>query len=412
MKFETTTGEITTTIKNAISCATGGKPDYPDANSVTLIVSKGTLTLQANNGSSAITYSVPVTVETEGKATVKAKEIMDSLSSFKKDEVLVFSITKTHFVISQKSDMEQEQTMPLAPKDVQMPNIASDFGKTVNLKREVLANCIDKVSFAIGIERLRPEFHQWVLRFYPNRVRAVCGDGSRFASYELEGANIVEAEKPFSILVHRDHNDVLLKTVTTATSDFVTIREHAAKDDEDAISNQICVSFDSTTLILFGHDPGAKWPNEDKFLTRKSPCRYVFDTDGEFNLIYKGIQATNNDDVRRQSAVHSTSLTPDLSKSILNLVAEHAMTSKRKLKIVNMDIPSSFAFSCQSSFLGDIARNAEGNVQVEMLDEKQPAVVRFFAGDKVADAPIYRVNDTNGTKEQYTIFFTAYNKKK
>lgn len=416
MKFQVKNGEFQKELASVMVCSrTGVKSEYPDAGLITIKATSGELIRMANNGNVAM-FNNGVSADLEyqsvkdGSFTVIANDLESTLLSFAKGDTLTFESDGNSVRITTSADDEEVQILPTHKGDVAMPEIAVNFGKTVKLRRSVFQRAMDKILYAVGTEKWRPEFHYWMLRMAPKHLRAVAGDGTRFAVYEIDGENTVETDSDVNVVIHRDHKDVLQKIVAATSTDWLTIQEYARKGDSDTFGNQTIVTIDDLKMVLVGHDPRVKWPNEARYLDRKNTMKVVL-CSSEWELDLKGILATNNEDIRKNNQVHYTTLTFDVTKKSVSAVTEHTMQSKRRFRLEDAQGEAQ-TYKCASIYLKEMMQYAEGgNIQFELLDEKSPAIARCYAGDGVQDTPIERVNSTAQTKEQYTMFFVPFVKK-
>jgi hypothetical protein len=234
--------------------------------------------------------------------------------------------------------------------------------------------------------------------------------------YEIEGDNIVEASKPTTLLIYKDHNQALLKALSLVDGEKVEIKEFANSKNADGVSDQFVLTAGTATIFLVGHDPRTAWPDENIFLKRKNKYRFVTRS-AEWVKEMAGVWATNNEDIRKQNITHVTVLSFDTKKGVLTMKTDNTMKAVRKVKIldsfVDSGCPETVEFKCETSVLRDAILKADGaNLQMELDEPTKPMILKYYAGDQLADGPLYRLNSAAGTKEQYFQFFTAYNKKK
>lgn len=399
---------------------TGAKREYPDAFKVSLTAKQDGIIAEAHNGNVAITNllkdqtNLDYVHAADGSVTVNAKDLLNTLSSFATDEVVDVSLNGNELVFVPQSDAEKLQTVPSEVRQIEMPKVATDFDSEITVNKGSLIEAANSVLFAIGFEKFRPEFLYWKLLVEPKKMRAVCGDGGRFPLYEIEGDNIVTAKKATTFLIYKEQNPALLKVLGTVDTETVDIKEFTNSKGADGLTDQFVIKVGSATVVLIGHDPGIKWPDETAFLTRPNTHKFVTKA-ADWNKEMVGVWATYNEDVRTQNVVHTTTLLFDTKKGLVYLKAENTMKSVRKVKLLDSVVPEgsdTIEFKCVTSILRDCIKQASGNIQMELIDPAKPMVVKYFAGDKVADGALHRTNTSTGTKEQYVMFFGAYNKKK
>ncbi len=342
--------------------------------------------------------------------------MLNTVNSFALNETLRITLngTELEFRSSAVTDAEPaEQTLPLDNADVVVPALASEFDKEMTVRRDVLVNAMNKILFSIGFEKFRPEFLYWIMRVKNGNLRAVCGDGARFAVYEIDGDSVVKTKKPFDLCVHKDQTPVVQKIFSLFPDDEVTIQSYA-RGDNDSLMDQIVMKVGSATMILVGHDPGVKWPNESKFLERENSFKYVTAA-SDWELIMKGVMATYNESMKKTNQIHPVQTIFNGEEKIVNVITNAQMKANRKIKLrdAKFDGESKIDFTCVSSYVADMLKHAgpDDAIQIEFTNDKAPAVFRLFASDTVTDGPIQKVNAATDTKEQYTLFFAAYNRK-
>lgn len=400
---------------------TGVKREYPDEAKVSLTSTQDGLVVEANNGNVAVKNvlkdqnNLDYAFSAAGSITVSTPDLLNTLKSFDKDDVLDVELKGTELYFVPQSDTEKSQTLPSEVRQIEMPKATSVFEKEAVVSKAALIEATNRTLFAIGFEKFRPEFLYWKLHVEPKRLRVVVGDGGRFPFYDIEGDNVVTATAPTTLLIYKEHNPALLKVISGMESETVTFKE-SVRGSDDGVPDQIVVTGGSLTATLIGHEPGTKWPDEQAFLARPNNYKFITrSTDWEKEMA--GLMATNNADIRNQNITHITLMTIDFKKGLITLKSDHMMKSVRKVKIVDSWVndgnPEVVEFKATTQILNDMVAQAKGcNLQMELADGIKPMVVKYFAGDVVADGPFHRTNTAAGTKEQYITVFGAYNKKK
>jgi DNA polymerase III sliding clamp (beta) subunit (PCNA family) len=422
MKFQAQLSGLRSAFEPAILVAnTGVKRDYDDGFKISFSADADKLHVEANNGNVAIVSPALDLAEIQyqshaaGSATVNATDLAKSLDSFASDEIVQFELSGTMLEIRPLSDLEQVQAMPTEANAVAMPNATSSFNHEIEVKRETFIYAMKKVTYAVGTEKFQEKFLYWVFRIKKNAFRAACGDGGRFAIYEIEGADVIKSDAEFNIHVSKEHNAVLQKLLELGNSDKVTIREYS-KGKDNAVPDQIVVSIDGVTVTLIGHNADITWPDESIFLNRASNFKYITAL-SDWEQPLRGINATNNDTLRQQSQPHYANLTFDAAKKVIIVKADQFMKSLRKTRIKDSwddgtDM-GDFSFNCLSQYMGDMFKYGDSgdSIQIEIVAANKPAVIRYYAGDKVADGPLYKTNATTGTREQYVMLIAQTPKK-
>ena len=412
MKFQVRLSGFLHGLLPAVTTATTGiAREYSDGEKISITANGNDLFVDANNGNVALRNSLTAVADidfkpaSDGCVTVKAVDLKSLLEAYCSDEDVTFETVNNELIITPESDPDQKSSMPFDTKLVVMPDPAVAYEKEVEISRETLTNAMRKVVFAVGDEKYKPAYLYWVLRIRKDGFRVAAGDGSRFSVYEIAGANVVKTQEEFNIHVSKEHDAVLQKLLESGKDDNVTIREFGSNP---ALA-QIVFTFDTITMTLIGHDPGIKWPDENKFVNRKNNVKYI-SAMSDWEPVLKGVQATYNEDARQAAKPHYCLLTFDPVKNAINVKAEHTLKTTRKVRIQDSLIADggdgNVTFNCVSKYMGEMYKlSSPGDrIQMEFSDPSKPVVVHFYAGEKVADAPLYKDDATKQTREMFLLF--------
>ena len=307
MKFQVRLSGFLHGLLPAVTTATTGiAREYSDGEKISITANGNDLFVDANNGNVALRNSLTAVADidfkpaSDGCVTVKAVDLKSLLEAYCSDEDVTFETVNNELIITPESDPDQKSSMPFDTKLVVMPDPAVAYEKEVEISRETLTNAMRKVVFAVGDEKYKPAYLYWVLRIRKDGFRVAAGDGSRFSVYEIAGANVVKTQEEFNIHVSKEHDAVLQKLLESGKDDNVTIREFGSNP---ALA-QIVFTFDTITMTLIGHDPGIKWPDENKFVNRKNNVKYI-SAMSDWEPVLKGVQATYNEDARQAAKPHA-----------------------------------------------------------------------------------------------------------
>jgi DNA polymerase III sliding clamp (beta) subunit (PCNA family) len=397
---------------------TGAKHEYPDALKTSLTISKDGVKAEAHNGNAACSNiifaqsNLNFAFVEDGVATVTTKNLNNVLQSFDKGETLDFELKGGEIEVRPQSDAEKLQTIPTEAREVEMPILSTKFSKTVKVNKPLLNQAIRQVMWAVGGEKMQPQWFYWTLRFRKDLVRTAAGDGGRFAIYDVTGDNLMTAKGDIDILIYKDQNPALAKVLESNDADAVEINEYI-RGDNDTVSDQIVLKMDELTLVLVGHDPGSSFPNEDKYVKRTAAFSFITDV-SVWAKEFAGIKATIVKEIRDTNDVHCTAMNFDTKKKILTLKVDGPMKAVRKIPIIDLKVPADcpdvVSFSCETANLRDMVDHVDGTFQMELTaDLTKPMIVRYWADKTVSAGPLYRVNQSAGTKEQFLVFFAAYN---
>lgn len=414
MKFSAKQSDILRALEPVMMVSTTAtEKEFADVGSISLDSTAKGFTGTAYNGKAAIESSLTenYTFGSAGSVTVNTVDFRNTLVSFSPDEILDFEVVGTQLNISLQSDAEQLQSLPTQLRSIDMPKFAEEYTKKVVVKRDRLLHAVNKVSNAVGSLKFQAQFFYWIARFYPDRIRTVAGDGSRFIVYDVRGSGLAETDKEVSMVVHKDLNPLVQKLLALKTADMVTFAEYVRENEEPGAPTQTVFEVGTARLMLLAHDPTVKWPNEQKFLDRKNPMK-ITTAAAEWVFPLKGIEATYNADVVKANKIHPAKLVIDFEKKIITIEAESTMKAKRKLRIadVSTEGQATVEFNCVSEYLSDMLAltNGEEFMQLELQDNRAPLVCRYYAKEIVTEN-IGR--DGSEIHDECTMFFASYNKK-
>jgi len=347
----------------------------------------------------------------DGDVVVSSKDIKDTLSSFRSDDLLLVEIKNaksggSEVCICRDQDNSEYQTLPIINVPINMPPTPKNFSKTLTIRRDIFLRGINKIFFAVGFEQERERYLYWVLRSFKDHVRFVAGSGARFAAMDFEGSNIV-SEEGLSFLMPKEQTAVFSRVLSNLDDESLTVAESKGGD-------QIFMSTSSCEMVLVGLRPGIKWIDENILMDVDYPVRYITAVD-DWSYAGRGTLATYDEILKNQRRPHRAHVIANSSSNTITIETSEKMRSCRKVKIIDSDIgkEKDMEFNVSSVFLYEISRNADdqsGKIQIEFTPSEngkyRPVLVRFYASDKVEDRKnIVSVNKSLGTKERFTLFF-------
>lgn len=402
---------------------TGVKRDYPDEGVIMLTADTKGINAQANNGWVAITnriaeqQNLEYECEDAGTVAVQSQAFLGALGNFSPSDEIIFEKRNHELFMFNKDDAEIFESLPLAQKPVDMPADAPSYGNVVKMDRELLIKGMNKVIFAIGWEKYRAEFLYWIMRIDNDYVRFACGDGGRFSIYEYTGAGKIDSTGKTDICLFREQTkDVFPKILPMMIGDKVSFSIYNSENNSDTVADQVAVECGPTRMVMVGHDPGVKWPNEDIFLTRPNTYKITMAL-ADWEIPVRGMLATYSEDIKATHGSHVATLDFDFDKKLMYVKTDGQMKSQNKIKIrdcvLGSDVDKKLSFTVTSQFLGEVYKygSKEGRVQMELAASNKVALVKYFAGDAVCDQPLVNVNPTTKEEEKYTIFFGPKSKK-
>ncbi len=414
MKFTVNVGEFVNLFKPVFDCASiKALKEYPLQNVATFKATEKGLIGVSNNGMSAIEISQDNRREFNwncsevGSFTVKASELLTSVTSFPEDKRIVFTTEENSVTMALENDLEEFQTVS-SLKDESTINYSSNCKKVIDIDRKHLLNTIDKITYCIGFRYFEPQWLHWVLRYNKEGYRGTCGDGSRFASHSLKGPEIVKSNKEGNLFVHKNQNVILKKLLEWCDDTFISIHE----DKSSKKDNYALIETKNAKLMLYGHDLNTEWPDEGKFLNRENHVKVDININ-DFNWALKGLFAAKTDDMTEYRAIMDF----DLEKKVL-LLKSNSNKTQRKVPIVDLKTTGTkktVNHVCIASYLNDVIKNANSsNIQFEFIEPKDPNkkpvfIARYSDSSVIVEPKPTFKNDTAQTEETYEVIVAFTN---
>lgn len=470
MKFKAKVRGLLAGLEPAITVSTKGtSKDYRLAHFITLNISEDGILVSADGGRMSVTSRLDALNQntlgfeclTPGSVTIRALDIRKMLQSFNPEDEILFELRASSGADTEADadqddspktpvpdregmneqenqtldassemvdgDKEQEsildsghevactllsdetelQTLPCA-----VFSIESTLQEPVNpdselkIRRDVFVSAANRIAFAQGYQEFRPAYLYWVIRAGKNSVRFVAGSGGRFAVLDVNGDNITNATKRQNILVPNWVTPAMVDVFGKMAGDYMSFY---------AGERQIVIRCGQIEAVISQIDPNIKWPDENLLLNRSNKLKFTTRLGNWMNAV-KGISATYSEDIKKQRHVHTASITCDPKTKMLHAKSNDQLKSNRKVSIDDVwssNGSSPFTFKCVSQYLGEAIKNGDENeyVQVEADTESSPIIIRYHAGEKVAEANEFnKMNEVLGVTEQYTIFFAPRTK--
>lgn len=417
MKFTVNVGEFVNLFKPVFDCASiKALKEHPLQDIVTFKALPKGLTGISNNGMSIIEVYQENKREfnwncsEEGLFTVKASELLTSVSSFPETKKIIFTSDENSVTMTLSDDSEEFQTVSSLKDDVVVNSIldSDNNKKVVEIDRKHLLNTIDKIIYCIGFRYFNPEWLHWVLRYKKDGFRGICGDGSRFAAYTISGPEVIKTNKEGKLFVHKNQNAILKKLLEWSDDSFVSIYENKSSKKD----NYVLIETKTAKLMLFGHNLDTEWPDENRFLDRENHAKINININ-DFNWALKGLFAAKTDDMTEYRAIMDF----DLDKKVL-LLKSNSNKTQRKVPIVDCKTTGTkriINHVCIASYLNDVIKNANSsNIQFEFVEPKDPSkkptfVARYSDASVVVEPkPVFK-NETAQTEEIYEVIVSFTN---
>ena len=356
--------------------------------------------------------------KSSGQVCSSAVDLFNVLDSFAPTDNLIITLSDNdgtkELLVKLESDEEQYQTLPCFSKLVDLPKKADNFAKVIKIRKSVLMYGLDKVGFAAGIEKEKPQYYMnLVMNTSSDSIRFSAGSGARHAILDIEGDKIFTA-KPVksSVILSKNYMPVVTKALQTVGDGDITISESKKKQQDAPF--QILIEADPYEIIIVGVDPSLQWVDESAVLDKDYSIKLITKAD-DWKYVVKGIAATYNDQVKQERRAHKAEMEVDFANDNIVVKTKEKMRSHRKLPIVdveNVNNESSCDLVCVSAYLSEIALAAkkEDYVQLEMMGKSMPVVVCYHAGEKISERKDMIQESAEGYKERFLVFFGTHAK--
>ena len=426
MKFTTMVQGFSKGITPAVDVSSKGDKKFEGTDRINLEVNRDEIVVSAFNKVVAITSKLSdlttndlsYRFDTEGKTSVNAKDLMSVLESFPPESSVIFEL-KTgkdgkaqELSVTMEKDADQFQTLPCFGQLITLPTKATQFTKTAEIRKDILSYGVGKVAFAAGFEKAESSkiYLNTSLKFNKDKVRFSNGTGARHAVLDLEGTGLVKGvTSEIAMLIPAAVLLDCTKLIETSNSDMVKIEE---SKKSDIYPFQIIFSSDPHEIIVVGLDSSLQWVKEDNIIKQVYDFKMVTKGD-DWAYAAKGTSATFNEQIKKERRAHKAHVDVDMAKKTMTIKTNETMRSNRKVSIVDANAPkeSNCSFICMSAYLREISNIVRGDdyIQVEAIGAKKPVLIRFYAGDKVADGDkIKLVNSAKNFTEQFVVFFGTH----
>ena len=223
-------------------------------------ISDNEMTIVASDLETTMISTIPVESDTNGKITIPARILMDTLKTFS-NQPLTFIVDATTFGIEMSSEMgnyklagQNADEFPKTPK-------LSGSSSTI-IKGDILANAINKTLFASGNDELRPVMSGMFCELSSEQITFVATDAHKLVKHSRtdissdKTASFILPKKPLIILKNNINDDAEVKLEFNDTNALFT--------------------FNNITIICRLID--GKYPNYDAVIPKENPNKLTIDT--------------------------------------------------------------------------------------------------------------------------------------
>ena len=373
-----------------------------NANSLEMIVDCGFI--NAKNTINVDDNIINLSIEKHGTTTVNVTDLMNALQSFTDcvSVTLEDSDNANEFIITNTDDKQEFQSLP---KEQVVNKYEFDVSKQkkshVRMNKKIFHTYVKKIAVAFSQQSYHKQYNYWVMRTCKNNeLRFTAGTGSFFAVVDINnlGANLVSAKG--DILFPIKQTPAVLDILDKSQAEMLDITLH------DDFIFLVCGNLQLRLLT----DTSIQYPNEAKLLEVDSAYKFTTQAAKWQNAIL-GINATFDDNFRRQNRMHLCKLEIDTESKVIHAqTTETVAKSHRKIPMneVATDAETkTINFTSCSKYFHDaikIASNAE-YLQFELSGEDDIMKIRYYAGEFVGDHLSFMKTDSLGVNERMTVFF-------
>jgi len=223
-------------------------------------ISNNEMTIVASDLETTMISTISVESDTNGRITIPARILMDTLKTFS-NQPLTFIVDTTTFGIEMSSEMgnyklagQNADEFPKTPK-------LSGSSSTI-IKGDILANAINKTLFASGNDELRPVMSGMFCELSSEQITFVATDAHKLVKHSRtdissdKTASFILPKKPLIILKNNINDDAEVKLEFNDTNALFT--------------------FNNITIICRLID--GKYPNYDAVIPKENPNKLTIDT--------------------------------------------------------------------------------------------------------------------------------------
>ena len=223
-------------------------------------ISSNKMSIVASDLETTMISSISVESDTDGKVTIPARILIDTLKTFS-NQPLTFLIDSETFSIEMSSEMGNYKLAGQNAEEFpKTPALSSSSSTTI--KGEVLVNAINKTLFASGNDELRPVMSGMYCEFSSEKTTFVATDAHKLVKHNRtdistdNSASFILPKKPLNILKNNLDED------SEITLEY---------NDTNAL-------FTFNNLIIICRLIDGKYPNYDAVIPKENPNKLTINT--------------------------------------------------------------------------------------------------------------------------------------
>ena len=245
----------------------GRKTDSRNANRISIDATPEELIINAHGGSAIIEIKLKrcdgyVFVE-EGGITVRAKELVPVLKSFRQFDDLFISVEEWHLKVALESDKDNCILVPGLSELLPHPAIPKKYKQQVIVDKTYFVEGLEKVAYAQAFEKKMYSYMCVLFESSDNKIRFSAGSGGRFAvvEYDSDTKKITSNEMKVIFPKPRVSNIINIFKKTACSTIKIT-----AYDSKGSIPDQIVFETDNIVVSIYDLESFTKYPDLSKII--------------------------------------------------------------------------------------------------------------------------------------------------
>jgi len=313
------------------------------------VLSGNKLSITATDLEVSITVSLTVKGETDGKAVIPAKRLLDTIRALPNTTVNIMHDSGSNRLELKADSGEYKLTGESVENYPTFPSFKAE-GK-INIENGIFRRLITKTEFAASKDELRPAMTGVLFQIRKNELKSVSTDGHRL---------VCIANKSFS--TSNPDQDIIIPVKT------LSLILKCLEDNESTISfGKTNLLFQSGNVVIQSKLIEEKYPNYESVIPVDNEIKLVVDK----NLLLSSV---------RRTALYASSVTHlvrfSLSKETLIVSAEDIdFGSEAKEKIPCSFDHDSFVIGFNSSYMIDLLTHIDTEEVVFLLSSPSRAVI-------------------------------------
>ena len=223
-------------------------------------ISSNQMSIVASDLETTMISSISVESDSDGKITIPARILIDTLKTFS-NQPLTFLIDTSTFGIEMSSEMGNYKLAGQNAEEFpKIPALSSSASTTI--KGEVLVNAIHKTLFASGNDELRPVMSGMYCELSSEQTTFVATDAHKLVKHSRTD---ITTDNPASFILPKKPLNILKNNL-----------DGVAEVNLEYNDTNALFSFNNTTIICRLID--GKYPNYDAVIPKENPNKLTIDT--------------------------------------------------------------------------------------------------------------------------------------